>query len=132
MSPQLPPEPHHFSKTAEELIADLRGFSFSDPKRQVKRPTKNLADLIEPLLVKYHIGRESAETTLRERWSELVGPPNASYSHPVQIDPRGRLLVLVSHSVVRNELFMHRQSVVAKIRAIPGCEHVKELQLRAG
>ncbi len=128
----LPPEPRQFSKVAEALIADLRGFSHAAPKRQIKRPTKNLADLIEPLLVKYHIGRESAETILRERWPELVGPPNAAYSHPVQIDPRGRLLVLASHSVVRNELFMHRQSVVAKIRAIPGCEHVRELQLRAG
>ena len=32
-------EPFHFSKTAEELIGDLRGVPYSEPRRQ-----KNSAD----------------------------------------------------------------------------------------
>ncbi|AHF93016.1 Protein of unknown function (DUF721) [Opitutaceae bacterium TAV1] len=129
---RTPPEPRPFSKAAEALVADLRRLPFGEPLRQVRRPTKNLAELLEPLLVKYHIGRDSPEHTLRERWAELVGGANAAYSHPVEIDPRGRLLVLTSHAIVRNELFLHRDSVLKKIRAIPGCDHIKTLQLRAG
>jgi hypothetical protein len=61
----------------------------------------------------------------------LVGTANAAYSHPVTIE-RNRLLVLASHAVVRNELFLHRDEIVARIRELPGCAHVKSLNLRAG
>ena len=49
----------------------------------------------------------------------LVGPANASYSHPVVVE-RGLLVVLVSHAVVRNELFLHREAITAKVRKLPG------------
>jgi hypothetical protein len=127
----MPEQPHQFSKLAEELIGDLRQVPFAEPRRQVKRPTQPLGPLVEDILVKHHIGREVPEHTLRTRWAELVGAANAAYSHPVTIE-RGRLTVLVSHSVVRNELFLHRDGIVAKIRAIPGCKEVRSLNLRTG
>jgi len=125
-------EPHQFSQLAETLIADLRRVPLREPDRQRKRATKPLAELVEPLLAKYKIGRKSAEQQLHAHWIELVGPANASYSHPVEIDARGRLLVLVSHAVVRQELFHHRAQIVAKIRTLPGCAAVKHLNIRAG
>ncbi len=125
------PEPHSFSRIAEELVGDLRRVPFDDPKRAKKRPTQPLAELIEDLLQKNQIGRSSPEQTIRERWPELVGPGYASHSHPARIE-RNRLIVLVAHSVVRNELFHHRESIVARIRALPGCADVKSLNLRAG
>ncbi len=125
-------EPAAFSKLAEELIGDFRGVPFQEPRRQKKRPTKDLSVLVEQLLQKYQIGCDAPEHTIRARWSEVVGPANASYAHAVQIDPRGRLLVLVSHSVVRNELFHHRKTIVERLRQLPGCDHVKELLLRSG
>ncbi len=125
------PEPHSFSRIAEELVGDLRGIEFDDPKRSRKRPMQPLAALIEDLLQQNQIGRSSPEQTIRERWSELVGPGYAAHSHPARIE-RNRLVVLVAHSVVRNELFHHRESIVARIRALPGCADVKTLNLRAG
>ncbi|MBI2515684.1 MAG: DUF721 domain-containing protein [Opitutae bacterium] len=56
---------------------------------------------------------------------------NASYSHPVVVE-RNLLVVLVSHAVVRNELFLHREAITAKLRQLPGCAHIKGLALRAG
>ncbi len=125
-------EPVHFSRAAERLIADFRGVPDATPTRMRRRPTREMAGLIEDLLVKHQVGRPSVEQTIREHWPELVGAANAAYSHAAQIDPRGRLAVLASHSVVRNELFLHRAMIVARIRALPGCAHVRALQLRSG
>lgn len=128
----MPDEPHQFSRIAQELIGDFRHIPDETPAGQRVRPTKDMPALVESLLVKYKIGREAAEHTIREKWSEIVGPANAHYSHAVDIDARGRLLVLASHSVVRNELFHHRKLIVEKIRKLPGCAHVRELNVRAG
>ena len=127
----MPDQPHQFSKLAEELVGELRGLPFDEPRRAVKRPTQRLAAVVEQLLVKNQIGRPSAEQTIRDHWAELVGAANAVYSHAARIE-RNRLLVFAAHSVVRNELFLHRDEIVARIRKLPGCAELKSLNLRAG
>jgi len=127
----MPDQPHQFSKLAEELVGDLRGVPFEEPRRQVKRPTQPLAGVIEALMMKHHIGRPSVEQTIRDRWPELVGAANAAYSHAVQLEGK-RLVVVAAHSVVRNELFLHREEIVERIRQLPGCEALKSLNIRAG
>jgi hypothetical protein len=127
----VPDQPHQFSRIAEELVGDLRGVAFDDPKRSKKRPTQALSALLEDLLQKNQIGRSSPEQLIREQWVDLVGAANASYSHPARIE-RNRLIVLAAHSVVRNELFHHREAIVARVRKLQGCAHVKSLNLRAG
>lgn len=125
-------EPQHFSKGAERLIGDFRHVPFREPRRMRRRPTQPMGPLIEALLVKYQIGRHSREQTIRDHWPDIVGTANAAYSHPVRIDPRGGLLVLVSHSVVRSELMLHRAALLKKIRQLPGCDQVKTLHLAVG
>jgi hypothetical protein len=128
----MPDEPQSFSQAAEELIGDLRGIPFREPRKMKRRPTKAMAPLVEELLVKYQIGRHSTEQTIRDHWAEMVGAANAAYSHPVRIERGRSLFVLVSHGVVRNELFLHREAILEKIRKLPGCDHVRQLMLRAG
>lgn len=127
----MPDQPPHFSKIAEQLIGDLRGLSPEDPARSKRRPTQSLSTVVEQLLQKHQIGRESPEHTIRDHWKSIVGAANASYSHPGMIE-RNRLIVLAHHAVVRNELFHHRDAIVARIRQLPGCDHVKAIHLRAG
>lgn len=127
----MPEESHHFSKLAEELVGDLRGVEFDEPRRSYKRATKDLAVVVEELMVKHQIGRPSPEQSIRDRWAELVGAANASYSHAARIE-RGRLIVLAAHSVVRNEIFLHREEIVQRIRRLPGCETIRSLNIRAG
>lgn len=128
----MPNEPRReLTRTAEELIADFLSVP-RDESRARRRPTQNLSVLVEDILQKNQIGRDAPEHTIREHWAEVVGPANAHYSHAAQIDPRGRLVVLASHSVVRNELFHHRATIVANIRKLPGCSHVREINVRAG
>ncbi len=126
-----PTEPPHFSKIAETLIGDLRGVPTHEPARARRRPTQSLATLVEELLQKHKVGREAPEHTIREHWPAIVGTASASYSHPAVIE-RNRLIVFASHSVVRNELFHHREGIVDRIRKLPGCDHVKTIILRAG
>jgi hypothetical protein len=126
-----PKEPHQFSKLAEDLVGDLRRLPTEDPRRSKKRATQPLAAVVEQLLQKHQIGREAPEHTIREQWPALVGRANSAYSHPAMIE-RNRLIVLATHAVVRNELFMHREEIVARIQKLPGCEHVKALHLRGG
>lgn len=125
-------DPFRFSHAAEEIIGDLRHVAFNEPRKMKRRATKELAPLIEDLLQKYQIGRSGPEESIRQKWSELVGHANAAYSHAVSIDPRGKLLVLVSHSVVRSELILHRARILADIQKIPGCAAVRDIYFRAG
>ena len=125
-------EPQKFSYQAEKLIAALRRIPDETPARMRKRPTRELGDLVESLLVEHQIGRDSPEQTIRDNWPAIVGTANAQYSHAAQIDARGRLAVLASHAVVRNELFHHRKLIVEKIQKLPGCAAVREINVRAG
>ncbi len=120
-----------FSRVAEDLIASFRRVPGGEPARQRKRPTREAGEAIEELLAKFHIGRTSLEDTIRAHWSEIVGPANAQYSHALRIDGR-RLAVQASHAVVRNELFLHRATIVERIQQLPGCAGVKEIWVRAG
>jgi hypothetical protein len=121
-----------FSRTARKLIGDFRGLPLDEPAKMRKRETKNLTSVIEELRIRHGIGRTTPEQALRDLWSELVGAANAAYSHPARIDYGRRLIVAVSHSVVRNELFLHRAAIVERIQKVPGCAGVTELRVVAG
>jgi hypothetical protein len=128
----MPAEPHRFSRTAEDLVASLRRIPSEDPRGSRRRPSRELVELIDSLRSKHGIGRPTAEQAIRDRWREIVGPANASYSNAVRIDERGRLIVHVGHSVVRNELFLNRAEILERIQKLPGCGAVKRLQLSQG
>ena len=123
--------PRVFSRKVENLIASFRGLP-GNPSRAKDRGVREIGPIVDQVLAKYQIGRSSPEEHLRGKWSDIVGPVNASYSHPLQIDKRGRLHVLVSHAVVRSELQLHIDEILARVRATPGCEKVKRLALRQG
>ena len=123
-------EPKEFSRAVQNLIADLRDLP-GEKSRARNRKTTDLASLVDELLVKYRISHDSLEHSIREKWPELVGVANASYSHPLTVEKK-LLIVLVSHAVVRNELFMHKDSILEKLRKLPGCTEIKGLALRSG
>ena len=105
----------------------------SQPNRQVKRRTKSSAEVIEGIVNRYHLGDEaSPEQSLRDRWAELVTPTLAAYSHVVEISKTGWLVVMVSNAVAKQELSNNRRVFLPRIKAVPGCEHIKGLSLRAG
>ncbi len=128
----MPGEPHRFSRSAEDLISSLRRIPSEDPRGIRRRPARELVELIDSLRSKHGIGRPTTEQAIRELWPEIVGPANASYSHAVRIDERGRLVVHATHAVVRNELFLNRAEIIQRIRRIPGCASIIHLHLSQG
>jgi hypothetical protein len=126
----VPESEKQLSREVENLIADLRGLPGED-SRSRRRKTQDLGPLIDELLVKYRISHDSLEHSIREKWAELVGVANATYSHPLVVE-RAQLVVLVSHSVVRNELFHHRMEILARVQKLPGCAGIKGINLRSG
>ena len=120
-----------FPRKVENLIASFRGLP-ENPSRAKSREARELAPIIDQLLAKFQIGRSSPEEKLREKWAEIVGAANASYSHPLQIAKGGKLHILTTHGVVRSELQLHTDAILARARALPGCEDIKSLVIRQG
>jgi len=130
LEPTMPDAPKEFSHEVENLIAAFREVP-TDESRARNRKTQDLGALIDELLIKHRISHDSLEHSIREKWPQLVGVANATYSHPVTVE-RNQLLVLCSHAVVRNELFHHRLQILDKLRQLPGCEAIRGITLRAG
>ncbi len=126
----MPEQPNVFSRAVENLIAGFRDLP-EDRGRSKRRKAVDLGTLVDELLVKHRISHDSLEHSIREKWPGLVGAANASYSHPLVVE-KGLLVVLVSHAVVRNELFLHKDSILAKLKLLPGCGGIKGLALRSG
>ncbi|MDR1789180.1 MAG: DUF721 domain-containing protein [Opitutaceae bacterium] len=125
----MPAEPEHLPSAAENALADFLGVPRENAPRQRLRSVKEIAPLIDALLAKYSIGRETPVQALRDRWREIAGS-NAQYSHPAEIDVRNRLVVLTSHPVVRNELFQQKKLILARVRSAPGCASINALVFR--
>src|SRR6478609_3138622 len=126
----MPEEPKEFSRAIENLTAGLRELP-EDRGRSKRRKATELGPLIDELLVKHRISHDSLGHSIRDKWVELVGAANASYSHPLVVE-KSLLVVLVSHAVVRNELFQHKSAILEKLRKLPGCDGIKGLALRSG
>lgn len=120
-----------FSREAERAIGEFRGVPPEGPSRMRKRPTREIAEVLEEIRLKHRIGRSGPEDAVREAWPALVGEANAVYSHPLRIEGK-RLIVAATHSVVRNELFLHRAEIVGRIQALPECRTVTDLHIVAG
>lgn len=122
----------HFSRAAEALIAEFRRMPDGAASRARPRATSAMSDLMASVSAKHQLGRVSVEHKLRENWPSLVGEANAGYSHPVQLDQRGKLTVIVTHSIVRSELMVASEIILKRIQTIEGCGGIKQLGFRLG
>lgn len=125
-------QPHEFSRVAQELIGDLRGVAFDEPKKMRRRPTKDMAPLLDELLSKFNIGRSTVEDCIREQWAGIVGPANAQYSHPVNVDERNVLHIVYAHAMVHSNLMLQKQLILSRVRALPRCSTIKDVRFRLG
>ena len=120
-----------FSRQIENLIANLRGFP-EDPGRSRIRPVRPIDELVEKLLIKHRVGVTSPEETIRDAWAGIVGESNQQFAHPARIERDRCLVVAVNDPVVRQELQFNKKLLIQRIRALAGCDGIREVSLRSG
>ncbi|MDZ7291026.1 MAG: DUF721 domain-containing protein [candidate division KSB1 bacterium] len=85
-----------------------------------------LGDLLDDLLQKYGIGERVKEFEAVSKWAEIVGEPIAR--HTCAKDVRdGKLIVEVSGSVWRNELFYMKAALIEQINARIGKKIIHDI-----
>ncbi|MDR0982548.1 MAG: DUF721 domain-containing protein [Culturomica sp.] len=85
-----------------------------------------LNEVMNLLLKQYGIENKLRETEVANVWAEVVGGMIASKTKSLYIK-NGKLFVSFTSSVVRNELSMVREGVIAALNAKVGEGVVKEL-----
>lgn len=68
-----------------------------------------------------HIARKLAEARIEDLWPQLVGTLLASYTTGMEVK-NGRLIVRISSSVARHEIFMQREAIRQAINEASGME----------
>ena len=94
-----------------------------------RRKTIHISEIIQEILNKSNLKGRLDETTISQKWEEVVGRPMAQYTKNVYVS-KGILHVEVTSSVVRNELMMNRSTLIERLNAITGNETIKDIIFR--
>lgn len=94
-----------------------------------RRKTVHISEIIQELLKKNNMKGRLDETTITQKWEEVVGKPMARYTGKIYVN-RGILYVEVTSSVARNELMMNRSVLIERLNATTGSETIKDIIFR--
>lgn len=120
-----------FSRSEESLIASFRQFPEEDMPSRDSGATP-FGSLVESLIEKYHIGKNTPEEAVQENWARIVGPTFAKRCRPERIDPSGALIVQVPNSTVRRELIFMEDRILTALGSLPDCGHINRVVLKSG
>lgn len=123
--------PGRFSNDVEDLISSFRGLP-GDPLPLRNAGAKPLDGLIESIVERYRIGRNTPEEAIQENWPRIVGPEFAKRCRPERIDPSGALVIQVPNAIVRRELNFMEDRIMTAIASITECENITRIVLKAG
>ena len=94
-----------------------------------RRKTVHISEIIQEFLKKNNMKGRLDETTITQKWEEVIGKPMAKYTKKVYVS-KGVLYVEVTSSVARNELVMSRSVLIERLNEITGSETIKEIIFR--
>ena len=94
-----------------------------------RRKTIHISEIIQEILNKSNLKGRLDETTISQKWEEVVGSPMAQYTKNVYVS-KGILYVNVTSSVVRNELMMSRTTLIEQLNAITGNKTITDIIFR--
>jgi predicted nucleic acid-binding Zn ribbon protein len=94
-----------------------------------RRKTVHISEVIQELLKKNNMKSRLDETTITQKWEEVVGKTMAKYTQKVYVS-KGILYVEVTSSVARNELAMNRSILIERLNEITGSETIKDIIFR--
>lgn len=120
-----------FNAFEEREIARFLGVPDEEnPPRN--RPTKSIGNLVDVLVDRYHLDRETPEETILQNWPHIVGENFSKRCYPERITASGTLIVAVPNTVVRRELMFMETRILTAIGSLQGCEHIRSVTLKSG
>ena len=119
----------NFSKSVEDMIADFRGLPRTTTESLQQAPVL-LDTVLELVKEKYKLERPSPERTIIENWNDIFGNL-AGRCNPVSLKDGQTLVISVTNQTLRSELQFRKQALLKKIRALPYCENISEILIRA-
>ncbi len=119
-----------FSKPAENLIANLRGFPENRSKAVIRQPIP-LDNLMTVLVEQYRINKTSFHQVLTHQWQDIVGPQYHERCSPSNVR-KGILYIKVSNPTLRQELYFQKRDVLKRIQLLPGAQEIREVRFVTG
>jgi hypothetical protein len=105
-----------FSQKIQNLIADFRGLP-SENRQSILREERTIGNLLQGILKKYTATPDAKISgEIFEQWPLIVGNLFCDLCTPHKISPGGALIIKVSNSVVRQELFCRKDEILQQIR----------------
>jgi hypothetical protein len=120
-----------FNAFEENEIAHFLGLPDAD-KPAIDRSAKPMDSLVELLIERYHLDRETPEEVVLRNWTRIVGENFANRCYPERISQSGSLIVAVPNTVVRRELMFMEDRILTALGSLPGCGHIRAVVLKSG
>ncbi len=123
-------KPYKFSRHVENLIANLRGVP--EDYSPIVRETKDMGGVLDKILDRHKIGVNSLEDRIRENWTQIVGPGNASHCNPVRIERERTLIISVSNPIIRQELQFNKSLVLKNLKSVRNGNRILNVVFKSG
>ena len=118
-----------FSKSVEDIIADFRGLPRTVSESSKHAPVQ-LDSILERIKEKYNLERPSPERSIVENWNEIFGTL-AGRCSPLSLKDDKILVISVTNQTLRSELQFRKKNLIKKIQALPFCEEISDIFIRA-
>ena len=117
-----------FSRSVQNLLANLRGVP-EDRGRSTTRNTRTIDDALSEVFQKFRFDRITPEDTIVAQWHNLLPLKLARRCAPQKVHDDGKLIIQCESSIVKAEVQFHAKAMLAKIKLLPGCQSVRQIQL---
>jgi predicted nucleic acid-binding Zn ribbon protein len=94
-----------------------------------KTDIRKIRDVMQEFLRENKLDVKLRERGLIDSWEELMGKTISRATKKIYIKD-GKLFIVISSSVIRNELYMLKQEIVKKLNEKAGDDIITELVLR--
>ena len=94
-----------------------------------RKQTQHIGEILKEFINVMKISRKMNEMRVINGWENLVGKQISKYTSQVSIKNR-TLFVSLTSSVIRNELFLHREQLLKNINESAGMQLIEQIVLR--
>ena len=94
-----------------------------------RKEVKKISSLLEDYVKAHNLGDGLAEYRLKRSWQELLGVSVGNKTKSLAIRNR-KLIVHLYSSVIRNELLMMKEALIARLNEEAGKEIIDDIILR--